>query len=320
MGLLSLAGLPETRSTGAFCASVPGAFIHSGDVSGAGEALRGMAELAGEGLIPNLPVEDLAKGASGPDLEGNLWFIRAVHLYQLSPGDAALYQEALLPLVKRIIQAIISGAAGGFAGARMDDGGMLIVEGAWERTTRLNALWYNAIESISQTLRAGRDPSGDHFERLAGRFRRSFAKAFWCESDGIICTPELRKVEGHRATLPDVEQLLFVILPTSPIPKTKQRSVLQALRERTVGNWGLRLQDGTESVLHRAWLADAWASQGEYRGQSLSEGRALIEPVKTLLGGQRKLAVAYRDGQPLGEGDTFVTAEVSGIVRKLQAG
>src|SRR6185369_5378730 len=81
---------------------------------------------------------------------------------------------------------------------------------------RVNALWYAALDSTAQALRdmppssaAGgppvRDPSAEHFERLAGRFRRSFAKLYWCEDHGRICPPEARTHPNH-VTLPDAEQ------------------------------------------------------------------------------------------------------------------
>ena len=57
----------------------------------------------------------------------------------------------------------------------MDDGALLDLADAPDARVRLNALWYSALETVGAALHKRRDPGGDHFQRLTGRFRRAFA-------------------------------------------------------------------------------------------------------------------------------------------------
>jgi hypothetical protein len=313
-----------------------------------------------------------SKGGRG-DVLANLWFARAAHEFAAAAlqfsaagsngevagsagdgqaaGNAGLPHDhvtfsaqVLIPMCKRIIQHFISDE--GMEGVRMDDSGMLAgVEGnkkpceALSAPLRLNALWYTALESTGQALRAGKylgtatrlplhkDPSGDHFERLAGRFRRAFSKMYWCEDHDRICPPELRGEADHgrgegSQRLPDVEQLLLMVLPVSPLPRTKQREVLAELESRTPGSMGILMQHAehglVESPLHRAWLAQAVANtadSGEERARAVAIARemaALWEMARS-----HGLHAFYKEGEGLGKPDAFVTAEVLGTLEEF---
>ena len=136
---------------------------------------------------------------------------------------------------------------------------------------RINALWYFALEMTAQTLQhplpsgGAKDPSGHHFERLAGRFRRSFAKHFWCEEHGCLCSPTAAWRGGaDHGFLPDPDQLLITMFTVSPLPRTKQRQILARITAHSMGNLGVKLHHPVhgvvESPLHRAWLAQGVAA------------------------------------------------------------
>ena len=321
MELHGFGGLPQMQGrVGTICACMPGWLISRGDVAGAGEMLKQLAGLANGGMVP--ATLNGSSTESTMEVDANLWFIAAAHAYQKAGADVAMFNAHLLPVMKRIVQGLISGpggeAGGGIAGARMDDGGMLTVEGAGPQAMRLNALWYNAIETLAATLLAGGDRTGDHYERLAGRFRRSFAKTYWCDDHGCICGPEARANDGHGADFPELEQLLCVMLPESPIPKTKQRQIVQALKRRAVGEVGLK-QDaaGRESVMHRVWLAEGLVLSAENPETVIEEARNLAVPVKRIFETQGAVAKTYLHGVAEGEPDAVATAECAGTLRRL---
>ena len=237
-------------------------------------------------------------------------------------------------MCKRIVQAFISEK--GMDGIWMDDSGMLAGlvrrgrrNAALENPLRINALWYVALEATGTALRglgpmgAGvKDPSGDHFERLAGRFRRAFTKDYWCERHQRVCPPEVRQGEDH-GDLPDAEQLLFMLLPCSPMARTKQLGVLKQMEERALAPVGLWVRDGkggvVESLLHRAWLAQALGLLAETaadRQRAVNAARpleAVWEQAKTT-----GVHALYRDGAPLGRGpEPLVTAEVLGTLERF---
>jgi hypothetical protein len=252
--------------------------------------------------------------------------------------------QVLIPMCKRIVQDFISEE--GMDGVRMDDSGMLAAFEAGKRhcealaaPLRLNALWYTALESTGQALRGAKylgkserllshkDPAGDHFERLAGRFRRAFFKMYWCEEHDRICPPELRGEPEHGCTpgsarLPDAEELLLMVLPVSPLPRTKQRDVLAQLELRAVGGMGIVLEHSehgrVESPLHRAWLAQAvfnTADSGEERARAIAIAREMATLWETAR--SHGLHAFYKDGHGMYKPDGFVTAEVLGTLERF---
>jgi hypothetical protein len=277
----------------------------------------------------------------------NLWFVRAAHEFAAAalaansaPDNEHLKfaTETLLPACKIIVQEFISDK--GMNGIRMDDSGML--QRADESAPvvasplRLNALWYSALEITGQALRgisamgkghiagaavaAGRH-TGDHYERLAGRFRRAFAKAFWCDEHGRICVPELRGTLNH-GTRPDGEQLLLTMLPASPLPRTKQREILAHFESLAGDGVGIKVELSelglVDSPLYRAWLVQGFAQDGDTRKTS-----ALARPLSALADAAKISAVFafYRERSPIGrQPDPFVSAEVLGVLHRFGVG
>jgi len=169
--------------------------------------------------------------------------------------------------------------------------------------------------------RGMKDSSGDHFERLAGRFRRAFNKAFWCEEHQRVCPQELRGENTH-GDMPDAEQLLLMVLPVCPIPRTKQLGILTQMAQAAqspVGLW-LRHEGGlVESPVHRAWLAMALDDAAETEAQralaaSIARPLAIFQEAISTMG----MHAFYRDGAPLGlVPDPIVTAEVRAALHRF---
>lgn len=307
-----------------------------------------------EEIISHLHGGLLVRTVGKGDVLGNLWLVRAAHEFAAAAaadrrlteaekrGHLEFAGRALLPFCKRIIQEFISER--GMDGVWMDDGGMLsgLVRKGRKNSVlasplRLNALWYAALEVTGMALRhltpmgtGVKDTSGDHFERLAGRFRRAFTKAFWCEDHQRICPEELRGEPDH-GTIPDAEQLLLMVLPASPMPKTKQLGVLLQLidkaqaplglwvRQREIGKKAEGPGEMVDSPLHRAWLAQAL---GNCAVSEADRQRAvhIARPLAALAEAARfhGIHAFYKDGRPLGEGpDPIVTAEVLHTVERF---
>jgi len=324
MPLSFLGGLAQGSSlNGDAAAAIPGALLSKKDLPGTAAALEFLAVRAGPtGVLPKSDT-DLA-----PDPMANLWFIRAVHLFAQAGGDKAVV-AGLLPLSKRILQEFIGG---GLGGVKMDDGGLLLAttEELAAQGLRLNALWYSALESTAADLKAAGDKAGDHFERLAGRFRRAFAKSYWCDGHNCVCPPYRRSPESH-GELTDADQLLLTVLPASPIPRTKQRQLLQLVRSKSQagvgkGEIGLLIDHPVhgrvESVLHRAWLAMGLLNAADNPAAVMAEAAAVIAPVERAMSeAHGGLAAFYKDGRPVGgAADALTKAEVMGAVRQVRGG
>jgi hypothetical protein len=321
-----------TRQFSPRCAAIPGLMRARRDIGRTKIELERMAAIAVEsgGLIPH------SERDASPDAMANLWFMRAVHEFGAAlsgfEGEdfaySGFYAETLIPLCKSIAQAFISGD--GLRGIRMDDGGLLVGKIAPHDSLRVNALWYATLEMTAQVLQGGvggkKDPAGNHFERLAGRFRRSFAKAFWCEDHGCICSPAARSIEGHAGSDHlEPDQILIAVLPVSPLPRTKQRQVVSRL-ERAVTNGGIRythpVAGEVESPLHQAWLARALAHDSP---EGRTKAVTILNPLSHLWEPARRTAVhaLYRDGQPVSadhhhaKPDPLASAEIFGALEQI---
>jgi hypothetical protein len=332
MSVSSLSGLAMSQPQFALqCASIPSMYLAYQDIAGAAAALSQVAAAAKSGGLPT-SVDD-----PEPSPFAGLWFVRAVHLFAKAGGDETLLKEQLLPLAKKVLHELISSA--GIGGVRMDDGGVL-AEASGTQTLRLNALWYSALETSAADFKTWRDPSGDHFERLAGRFRRSFVKAYWCDAHGCICPPETRPAiepgaiapaassigPDDHGTLPNADQLMMTFLPASPIPRTKQRQLLQVVRNRALGNIGVKINHPkhgvVESPLHRAWMALGVVASADQQAPAVSDAAAIAAPLLQLraIAHSGGIPAFYRDGEPVeGEpGDLLTTAEVLGTLQLLR--
>jgi hypothetical protein len=327
MSVSSLSALAQSQAQFApQCASLPSMYLLFQDLAGAAALLSDVAEAASKagGGVPR-SATDLQ-----PDPFAGLWFIRAAHLFARAGGDPALVADKLRPLAKKVLQELISSA--GVGEVRMDDGGLLVGP-AGSPALRLNALWYSALETSAADLKTVRDHAGDHFERLAGRFRRSFVKAYWCDTHGCICPPEVRPTgdaaaanpDNHGA-VPDADQLLLTFLPASPIPRTKQRQLLAVVKSGALGTIGVKInhpQHGiVESPLYRAWLALGILASADQPAPAQADAATIVAPLLPLrvVAHNGGIPAFYRDGQPLpGEApDLVTTAEVLGALQTLK--
>jgi glycogen debranching enzyme len=331
-------GVSKSDALAMQCAAIPGHMRLPGGLLAARTQLEAIAGQASSGILHQ------GKGKTArADVMANLWFVRAAHEFAAAAGGLHSEEKrehlqfavnSLLPMCRTIVQNFIGEK--GMDGVRMDDGGMLAglktkasPMGTVAASLRLNALWYAALETTGQALRGitpmhagGKDPSGDHFERLAGRFRRSFAKAFWCEEHERICPQDVRTAADHGA-LPDAEQLLLAILPSSPLPRTKQRGILLNMLARGTGTLGVLIDHPehgrVESPLHRAWLAQGLANVAE-NDADRQQVLILLRALSPLWHSLRTTGahMYYRNGEPIGKtSDELATAEILGTLERF---
>jgi hypothetical protein len=296
-----LFALPHAESTTvSVCQCLPGYLLASGRTDVARDILLELASHARDGFV----LDRLTQGA--PDVPATLWFARAAFLYRRACSGTNVWHERLLPAVKKAVQTLISGGPSAF---RMDDGGLLAPGGAIPVASStdsvpsaanavcpigINAMWYFTLAMLAEELHAIKDPVGDHYERLSGRFRRSFAKCFWCSAHGFLCDPELQKDPDHATAhaIPDPEQLLIAMLPFSPIPRTKQRQIVLFLRDKSLaprgvlmpatsrdgGLYGASTVEPIASSLHLAWLIESLIGTSDTPDRAAAECRPLLPP------------------------------------------
>lgn len=214
---------------------IPGRWIVTGQLNDALSALTAMA------------------GRSFSTAEA-LWFTRAAWLYHQQSNDPDAWRQTLLPAIRQAAQDFISAQP-----PKMNDGGLLVDTESGLSGVALNALWYNMLMILATELKG--EPAADHFDRLAGRFRRSFLKLYW-QGDMLG--------EQGCSESPDGSQLLAATLPHSAVPRTKQRQLVTVVAQRLAAE---------APVLHRIWLAEAVWIVGEKSATACNEARTIMTKV-----------------------------------------
>jgi hypothetical protein len=263
--------LPHThRSVLEICQALPGYLLANGQYTTARAVLLRLVDQAGGELIPSHAMR------FKPPVDGatNLWFGHAAYAYFRASEDVETWRKTLLPVCKQIAQALISN---GLGDTTMTDAGLLLRGPVQSECYPMapNALWYAMLAMLDEELKRVGDRSARHFELLAGRFRRSFSNVFLCDRHGCLCEPQVRASAAHDKPnfVPDPDQLLFVVLPFSPLARTKQRTLVDRLKAASVSDvglrvpWKLNVEAGDKgrvgrkpeivSPLYLAWLAEA---------------------------------------------------------------
>jgi predicted glycogen debranching enzyme len=257
-----VAGYPwlESYSRDA-CVALPGLLLHDGGAELARGVLKHMAGLLRDGLLPNHVVDDAADyeytAADEP-----LWFIYAVdaflHAAPADHGDAA----ALMTACHGILDAYGRGTRRDFDDGRccaiaLDPADGLVkcggdqtactwmdarFGGRWltprnGKPIEINALWYNALRSMSARLASGDPAAARRYADWAQRAGASIEAKFWGQQQGYLA--DVLTDEGPDWSLRP-NQLLAVGLPHSPLHAARAGQVLDVVTTRLLTPVGLR--------------------------------------------------------------------------------
>ncbi len=232
--------------------ALPGLTLTTGRTDIARKILLAFARYVDGGMLPN----DFPDAGGRPEyntVDAALWYYEAVRQYFAVTQDRATL-VSLFPVLEEMINAHLKGTRyqihvdqadgllyAGEPGVQLT--WMDAKVGDWVVTPRIgkpveiNALWYNALETMAALApAAGR--SGEPFAKMAAMVKRSFGK-FWNSGSGccfdVIDAPGI----GNDATLRP-NQIFAVSLPESPLAPEQQRAVVDVCARRLVTSHGLR--------------------------------------------------------------------------------
>ena len=186
-------------------------------------------------------------------VDAALWYFEAVRQYYDATKDIQTLKQ-LFPVLEQIINAHLKGTRyqihadesdgllyAGEAGVQLT--WMDAKVGDWVVTPRIgkpievNALWYNALETMSD-LSSVLSKSGTPFEKLAAIVAKSFGK-FWNPSGGycydVLDAPGIGSDSSLRPN-----QIFAVSLPKSPLPAEQQKAVVDTCARHLLTAHGLR--------------------------------------------------------------------------------
>ncbi len=232
--------------------ALPGLTLTTGRADIAKQILLAFSRYVDGGMLPN----DFPDAGGRPEyntVDAALWYFEAVRQYFAVTQDRATLVK-LFPVLEEMIRAHLKGTR---YHIHVDESDGLLYAGEpgvqltwmdakvgdWVVTPRIgkpveiNALWYNALETMAALApAAGR--SGEPFAKMAAMVKQSFGK-FWnsasCCAYDVIDVPSVGNDPSLRPN-----QIFAVSLPKSPLTPDQQKAVVDVCARRLVTSHGLR--------------------------------------------------------------------------------
>jgi predicted glycogen debranching enzyme len=234
--------------------ALPGLLVARGELDTARDVLRLFLAHRDRGLIPNR-FPDRGERPEYNTADGTLWLFQAAHAYERAGGDRAF---VLGEVYDAGVEILGWHAHGTHHGIHVDPADGLLVAGGpgtqltwmdakvgdWVVAPRhgkpveVNALWYGALRLMARWARArGEADAARAWCRRARRVRKAFERVFWNPERG--CLFDVVRSEGPDTRLRP-NQLLAVSLAHSPLPRERQRAVVDAVEAALLTPVGIR--------------------------------------------------------------------------------
>lgn len=231
--------------------ALPGLTLCTGRPEVARSIIRTFAKYVDRGMLPNR-FPDAGETPDYNSVDATLWYFEAVRAYYSATQDDDLLQS-LFPVLAEIIDWYCRGTRynihldatdgllyAGEVGVQLT--WMDAKVGDWVVTPRIgkpvevNALWYNALQTMAEFARRLSKPDRE-YKALAQRTQSSFSR-FWNDRTGY-CYDVLDGSDGDDASLRP-NQIFAVSLPASPLTPIQQRGVVDICGRMLLTSHGLR--------------------------------------------------------------------------------
>ena len=257
--------------------ALPGLTLATGRVKEAKEILRVFLQSLSQGMLPN----NFADGGGEPGfntVDAALWLFVALYKYWKESGDTQfIKKEALAPLMD-IIDWYQRGTR---FGIRVAEDGLIAAGepgvqltwmdakvGDWVVTPRIgkpveiNALWYNALQILSEfCLEVGQKSEGAGYSKIARRVKTSFQKKFW-NADNRSLFDVIGESGNDSSIRPN--QIFALSLPFPLLTQDQAKCVLKLVTERLLTPVGLRSLDPAHPDYRGRYQGDQLSRDGAY--------------------------------------------------------
>ena len=231
--------------------ALPGVTLTTGRPEIAARILRTFARFVDGGMLPNV-FPDAGQAPEYNTVDAALWYFEAVRQYVAATNDLGLLRE-LYPVLVEMIDGHLRGTRYQIH-ADPEDGLLYAGEpgvqltwmdakvGDWVVTPRIgkpveiNALWLNAVSTMTEFARLLGRPSAGH-ACLVKRARKGFAR-FWNEATQC-CFDVLDGPGGNDASIRP-NQIFAVSLPETALSPEQQRAVVDTCGRHLLTSHGLR--------------------------------------------------------------------------------
>lgn len=262
--------------------ALPGLLLTTGRFDEARDTLRTFAAAIRNGLVPNRFDDQDEQAAHYNTVDASLWFIHAGMCYLDATNDYDAWEQWLSPAICSIIDNYIRGTDCDIrvAGDGMVTAGHEHTQLTWMdakcndvvftprhgKAVEINALWYHALCGMSALLKPTDRQLSNHYHKLSQRIKRAFLKVFW--NDQTQCLRDHVWTDGagvdHPGDAIRPNQIFAAALPYSPIPQTKQRLVLKAVKQHLLTPYGLRTLAPEDGQYHAHYRGGPFDRDGAY--------------------------------------------------------
>jgi predicted glycogen debranching enzyme len=256
--------------------ALPGLALTTGRPEIAKRILLAFARYVDGGMLPN-NFPDAGGTPKYNTVDAALWFVEAVRQYVEATKDSETLSK-LYPVLVQIIDAYAKGTryqihvdgADGLLYA--GEGGVQLTwmdakVGDWVVTPRIgkpveiNALWYNALKTMAEFAPRNGE-SAEPFRNMAAAVESGFAR-FWNVASGycydVIDAPGIGNDSSLRPN-----QIFAVSLPYTPLPKERQKAVVDICARHLLTSYGLRSLAPTEPAYHSRYEGGPRERDGAY--------------------------------------------------------
>lgn len=252
--------------------ALPGLLLTTDRLDEARDTLRAFAGVIRDGLVPNR-FDDYTNEPHYNTVDASLWYVQAGLAYAQAAGESPAW---LIQAMTDIVDHYAAGThASGHDGrpipiAMQPDG--LIAAGdnhsqlTWMdaacdghvftprpgKCVEINALWYNALVGLADQLEVTASPKNSaaakRYKKLAAQVKRSFNKTFWSNDWNRLIDHITPAGEIDTALRPNMA--IACSLPHSPLPVTKRKAVLAAIKASLLTPKGLRTLPADDPNYH----------------------------------------------------------------------
>jgi predicted glycogen debranching enzyme len=255
--------------------SLPGLALSTGRPEIARRILTTFAKFVDQGMLPNR-FPDQGEAPEYNTVDATLWYVDAIRAYVTATDDDVTLR-ALFPVLEDIIRWHRQGTRYGIKEdpadslLRAGESGVQLTwmdakVGDWVVTPRIgkpieiNALWYNAVRSMSWFARRIGRPTAP-WDALGDRIKRGFDR-FWHPRKQYCYDVLDGPTAFDDALRPN--QIFAVSLPESPLSPERQRRVVDVCARHLLTSYGLRSLAPGEAKYCPRYCGDVGSRDGAY--------------------------------------------------------
>lgn len=257
--------------------ALPGLLLATGRYQQARELLLGYLPLVDRGMLPNFFPGD-GETAEYNTVDAALWYIEAWCAYLV--GINEVHSVALAwPVLQQIIAHYRDGTRHGI-GMDVADGllragepgiqltwmdarvGGTVITPRIGKPVEVNALWYNALQTMAQFACALKDQQhAAEYAAMAEVTRIGFQRFIRPDHGGLFDV--LDGPDGNDGSIRP-NQIFAVSLPFSPLDKAIQQDVVTICAQRLLTPYGLRSLDPSDPAYRPHYQGDVWSRDSAY--------------------------------------------------------